>query len=456
MDLGTDQGKVIDQVPIEGVNEENLIDGIPSYLINPEERRAATELSEIQPEVIQAISEEPVLTPTQADIVNQGSPILDDKQVIQDEIDRQDSGITKRSLASSGLSKVGNEYVRSLQEAEELKNKAQLAAAQVKSNALDEVNALHEQQMLDRKAEKEMLQNQIDEIERSQKEIDPRRYFANQSTLGKIAMAIGLVASGALLGTTGRDPYGDFLDKAIQQDIDAQKANLAKGNEKKSKLYKRMLDITKSNEAAEAAVKTLMLRKAEEEARGRVLKVQGDAVAKAKAKQALFAVRQKIEQSDLNFQKFMTQKNIKERELQIKNKALLAKKSKPISAEKGKILSQMRTANTAMEESIKLFSEGASTIAAEKTPRFSEAGQKLEYAKEMLMRAVTGAAIRPDEKKDMMKSLPSPYLPTEKYVEGLRWWMKKAKERIDLQLAGEGEESKEAYNKETGFKALGK
>ncbi len=91
---------------------------------------------------------------------------------------------------------------------------------------------------LDKQAEMQQhYQQASDELEQSRKDlmqdikdghINPDHYMDSKSDLGKISTAIGLIMGGFGSVNGGPNPAIDFLNKQIDRDIDAQKANLGK------------------------------------------------------------------------------------------------------------------------------------------------------------------------------------------------------------------------------------
>lgn len=80
--------------------------------------------------------------------------------------------------------------------------------------------------------------------------VDPSALFANRSTSTKITNILGLILGGmGAGGTGGRNLALDALNRSIEQDVDAQKANI--GN--KMNLYKMNLEATKNGEEARSA-----------------------------------------------------------------------------------------------------------------------------------------------------------------------------------------------------------
>lgn len=92
--------------------------------------------------------------------------------------------------------------------------------------------------------------------------IDPDRVWGERSTGGKIATIIGVMLSGLGAGMSGQPNMAmDVLNKAIDRDIDAQKANLSHKNNMLSALSNQMgslragADMTKNIQLSLAATK---------------------------------------------------------------------------------------------------------------------------------------------------------------------------------------------------------
>ena len=89
------------------------------------------------------------------------------------------------------------------------------------------------------------------------KDIDPGRFFANASTGAKISALLGAAFGGyAQAYTGGRNVGLDAIDKAINDDIQAQKVNFEKAKntlEAQESLFGKMYAITKDRNAAELA-----------------------------------------------------------------------------------------------------------------------------------------------------------------------------------------------------------
>lgn len=98
------------------------------------------------------------------------------------------------------------------------------------------------------------IQKQNDELAAAiaNNKIDPRRLFAQASTGAKVASALGLVLGGIGAGLTGGENQAlKMLNKLVDDDIDAQKANLGK----MQTLYSMNLQKLGDERAAYAATK---------------------------------------------------------------------------------------------------------------------------------------------------------------------------------------------------------
>jgi len=99
-------------------------------------------------------------------------------------------------------------------------------AAKIQNNAEAQANLMSksQQRIDDINHEHDMFMKEIQD-----QKIDPNNYLGHRDTGQKIATGIGLLLSGMGSGITG-GPNGalDFINKQIDRDIDAQKANLGK------------------------------------------------------------------------------------------------------------------------------------------------------------------------------------------------------------------------------------
>lgn len=128
---------------------------------------------------------------------------------------------------------------------------------QVASRAAEEESGLLKHAVKD--AQSELVEHQAREIERNQQQdelakqiveskIDPKAYFHNLSTPGKISTIIGLVLGGIGAGGSGGgvNQGVEVLNQQIKNDVDAQKANL----ENKNSLYMKNLERTRDEREA--------------------------------------------------------------------------------------------------------------------------------------------------------------------------------------------------------------
>lgn len=107
--------------------------------------------------------------------------------------------------------------------------------------------------------------------------VDPNRFIGNMSTGQKVATAIGLI----LGGLSGSDAPMEFLDKQIEQDIDAQKTNL---NKKQTLLSANMQEFGNLRDASQMT-KAMMMDMTSLQLKAEAAKAQ-DPLAKARALQA--------------------------------------------------------------------------------------------------------------------------------------------------------------------------
>jgi hypothetical protein len=86
--------------------------------------------------------------------------------------------------------------------------------------------------------------------------IDPKRLYKNMSTAGRITSTIGLILGGLGAGASGgRNLAAEAMQKAIENDVDAQKADQSKN----MNLYKMNLEATKdATEAKSLTINQLM------------------------------------------------------------------------------------------------------------------------------------------------------------------------------------------------------
>lgn len=111
-------------------------------------------------------------------------------------------------------------------------------AAERNASAMQKVMADHEQhyQVLDGE-----IQNTIKDIQDPKNYINPNHYINSKSTLGKVSTAIGLILGGIGGGLLGQEnPAMKFLQSQIQNDVEAQKANLGQKNNILSAYFHQM------------------------------------------------------------------------------------------------------------------------------------------------------------------------------------------------------------------------
>lgn len=111
-----------------------------------------------------------------------------------------------------------------LAEAQGAQGQAEAAVKEAEAEKLKDIVTKHENSM------NEIRSNTNKAVEALKNgEIKPNHIFENMSTAGKVSTAIGLIMGGMGAGITGGpNPAMDFLNKQIERDIDAQKANMDK------------------------------------------------------------------------------------------------------------------------------------------------------------------------------------------------------------------------------------
>lgn len=115
-------------------------------------------------------------------------------------------------------------------------------------------------------------------------QIDPNKYLGDLSTMGKASTVLGLIFGGigGGLQRTGQNLALDTLNKLIDRDIAAQKANLDKKTSLLSSYYNQLGDMR----TAENMARATMLDQFSNQLKGEAAKSQ-DPIAKARANQAL-------------------------------------------------------------------------------------------------------------------------------------------------------------------------
>lgn len=136
-------------------------------------------------------------------------------------------------------------------------------------NMMDQMDAYNKDDSIRKTAEDKRIEDGRMELEKMQSDIastkiTPKDMFADKSTGEKILGYTALILGG--FGGDGGNAAVDVLDKAIDRDIEAQKANYnvkKQGFEQKQSIYGQMMDKFKSDGAARAASKIDLYKKAE-------------------------------------------------------------------------------------------------------------------------------------------------------------------------------------------------
>lgn len=126
---------------------------------------------------------------------------------------------------------------------------------------------------------------QVDAIaELAATKISPDNYWANKSTGQKIGIGIALIAGAFGAANTGKNSAVEVIDKAIDQDLDTQKANYAakKGAiGEMDSAYAKLHGVYKDELAATSAAKAELLNQAMIKLQSNAAKFKGDAATAA-------------------------------------------------------------------------------------------------------------------------------------------------------------------------------
>lgn len=239
---------------------------------------------------------------------------------------------------------------------------AEMNAAQAKAAGEAELLKQREDAMLDQEqrrmtaemARQESLDNQmkeyrstVDEIKKINTTVDPNRYWANAGTGQKILSAIGLIIGGAAAGRNGENVAATAIDKAIQQDIDAQKATITASLQKGEQLsgmqkniYSMMLQKFGDERAAESASKLAMLEVFESKIAQNAAKSSGQA-AQANYQKALAQLSAQKAQSETALMQYMDKRALDWSELALKGRELSMKGGAGLTTDQRKKLDEI-------------------------------------------------------------------------------------------------------------------
>lgn len=163
-------------------------------------------------------------------------------------------GIQKTSLGDSSSTadavmklqsdneKIVGDQVKSIQDASNAAQTAALQSAKIYEDQVKQMKALQDERTMRLSAidqEQEVLKQDI-----AATKIDPHRMWNSKDTGGKILASIGLLLSGIGSGMTGQENLAmKVINKAIDTDIEAQKANLGKKENLLTQNYKKYGDL---------------------------------------------------------------------------------------------------------------------------------------------------------------------------------------------------------------------
>lgn len=207
----------------------------------------------------------------------------------------------------------GRQTVRVLSDAQQqsLENEALIRANRAEAERAAKGELLRQenariQAERDRQAQRALQQEKsLDDIRKDVEElgnakVDPDRLWNSRSTAQKVIGAISVFIGGGLGVRTGRNIPLEIINRAIDQDIDAQKANITAKRgalaEKRS-LFAQMLGKHKDEAAAELATRNALLENAAQQIEVQLGQFDGE-LAKEAGRRAILGVRAQQEANE--------------------------------------------------------------------------------------------------------------------------------------------------------------
>jgi len=188
-----------------------------------------------------------VETPTGRQVVNEGAPSPETMVRLQGVV-RRDEELGKRQLAEDEAQKG--------REAQWLKERGDLEARQDAASARDDAAYRGRQEVINQR--REQLDTEIGDGK-----IDPNQFWGKMPMANKAMALIGVMLGAKAAGSRGTNEAMGILEKAIDRDIDAQKANLAKKQWQSSELgrrYQQNRELMGDEKAARLETKAAALR----------------------------------------------------------------------------------------------------------------------------------------------------------------------------------------------------
>lgn len=182
--------------------------------------------------------------------VEQPSIITDEQPIVQEQaapVAAPAQPQVDQSLMSKGMSNA-MEGIRKEADASQKLAQAQAKALEV---------SIADQKALEKSAH-EQYNTIVGELKQVTEDIkaghiDPSRVWDNKSSMGKVSTAIGIMLSGIGSGLSGQSNMAmDVLNKEIDRDIDAQKANISNKNNMLHALSQQMGDLRQGTEMLRA------------------------------------------------------------------------------------------------------------------------------------------------------------------------------------------------------------
>jgi len=168
---------------------------------------------------------------------------------------------------------------------------AEAATAQAQQKVLEQQAVNQQQTLMDFKTKAAALDKEINDWKKdlASQRINPNRYLGDMTTMQRVGTTIGLILGGIGGGLTRQgNPALEYLNKQIDRDIDAQKANLEQKNNLLAANFKQFGNM---RDAADMT-RVMLAASAQTELQLAAAK-SGDEAAKARALQAVGQLNQK-------------------------------------------------------------------------------------------------------------------------------------------------------------------
>lgn len=195
---------------------------------SPDQALAKEQRAEKEKEIFGLSPSEPQISPGIQETIQPQQPISQAQPAALPQSQAPRDPAAAQAPSSSVIDQAFNQQAKGIQGmagASTEMNNSIAAAEQAHQEAMKDFNMKSQQEAWNQKVELDNLQEKM-----MNQKIDPNRFWANKSTGSKISAAIGVLLSGigaGLQGTT-KNMAMEVIDKQINNDIEAQKAEIGK------------------------------------------------------------------------------------------------------------------------------------------------------------------------------------------------------------------------------------